>query len=520
MGGKLGARRTILDNCMLSEDYQTIDSDLLAWIKIPNRDDQPALPFYLELVTKASNPRIPDRPDRLKATPEQLASPNSYFGITHAVLHDVDETPRDELTHMSRLFAGDAPADLTALAARYTSIVRQALIAWGEGKATDDDARWIAWLLQNRLIANSRDMSPRLRGLIDEYRVAESRITEPTVFYGMADFDPGYDFPVLPGGDANHPGNVVPRGFLQLVNKSGSALKVSGSGRREIAEILASTDNPLTARVMVNRIWQHVFGRGIVTTADNFGLYGERPSHAELLDFLAARFVRDGWSIKKQIRLLVLSKTFQQGSEHSQRSVESDPLNRLLSHYPVRRLEAESIRDAILSASGRLDRTLYGPSIQPYRIEPKDYRKLHQGPLDGDGRRSLYIKVTRHEGSRFLDTFDFPNPNVARGNRDVTNVPPQALALLNDPFVLGQAAVWADRLIAQQPPTADARIEAMFRSALGRLPDAAEKERFNGLLKELASLHKTQADQLLTSRPVWKDMAHAVFNLKEFIYVR
>jgi hypothetical protein len=170
--------------------------------------------------------------------------------------------------------------------------------------------------------------------------------------------------------------------------------------------------------------------------------------------------------------------------------------------------------------SGRLDPTLYGPPIQPYREEPKDYRKLYQGPLDGDGRRSVYLKVTRHEGSRFIETFDFPNPTVARGNRDTTNVPPQALALLNDPFVLAQAAFWADRLIAEKAPSAGARIDAMFRAALGRLPDDAERARFTSLANEVASMHDVSAEKFLDSQAVWKDVAHAIFNLKEFVYVR
>ena len=163
---------------------------------------------------------------------------------------------------------------------------------------------------------------------------------------------------------------------------------------------------------------------------------------------------------------------------------------------------------------------MYGESINPYREEPKDYRKLHQGPLDGGGRRSIYIKVTRHEGSRFLETFDFPNPTVTRGNRDTTNVPPQALALLNDPFVLGQAGFWAERLIAEQAPTVESRIDSMFRAALGRSPNDAERARFTGLAKELASLRKAPPDKLISNRDVWKDMAHAIFNLKEFIYLR
>ena len=519
VGGKLGARRTILDNCMLSEAYEVLDQDSLGWVKIANRNEQKALPFYIELVTKPDNPRIPDRPKRLKASAEQVASPFSYFGITRAVLHEVDETPKDELTHMKQFFASEAPADLAALAQRYAAVARQALSAWAEGQASDEDARWINWLLQNRLLTNSKGLSPQIRTLIDEYRAVESRIAPPRVFHGMADLGAGYDFPVLPRGDASHPGKPVPRGFLQLISNSNGGFKVFGSGRRELAELIASPDNPLTARVMVNRIWQHLFGRGIVTTADNFGTYGEPPSHPELLDDLAARFVRDGWSVKKLIRFLVLSKSFQQSSRYSPEAVVADPLNRLLSRYPIRRLEAESIRDAILTVSGRLDRTLYGPSTHPHREQPKDYRKLHQGPLDGNGRRSIYLKVTRHEGVRLLEIFDFPNPTVTRGTRDVTNVPPQALALMNDPFVVDQAGVWADRLLVQTA-SIEGRIEAMFRTALCRLPDAAEAERFRELAKELASQRKVEEDKLLENRNVWKDVAHAVFNLKEFLYTR
>ncbi len=519
LGGNLGARRTVLDNCMLNEDYEVLDQDSLAWLKIPNRDDQKDLPFYIELVTKSDNPRIPGRPGRLKASPEQLASPHSYFGITRAVLHEIDETPKDELTHMNRLFTGESPVNLTLLVHHYSDLASRALGVWARGKASDDDARWIGWLLYNGLVTNSKDLSPQLRVLIDQYRALESRITPPRVFHGMADLDVGYDFPVLPGGDAHHPGKTVPRGFLQLISRSREGFQAFGSGRRELARLLANPDNPLTARVMVNRIWQQLFGQGIVATADNFGTYGEPPSHPELLDSLAERFVQEGWSVKKLIHFLVLSRTFQQSSQDTPEASRVDPLNRLLSHYPVRRLGGESIRDAILAVSGRLDRSLYGPSIQPYREQPKPYRRLFQGPLDGNGRRSIYLKVTRHQGPRFLEIFDFPNPTVTRGTRDVTNVPTQALALMNDPFVLDQAGVWADRLLAQTV-SMEARIESLFRTALGRLPDAAESEQFQGLTQELAKLHEVEDDQILASREVWKDICHAVFNLKEFIYTR
>ena len=165
---------------------------------------------------------------------------------------------------------------------------------------------------------------------------------------GLADLDPGYNFPVLIGGDAARPGKTTPRGFLSLINP-GEPIKAFGSGRLEVAEMIASGKNPLTARVMVNRVWQHMFGRGIVATADNFGVYGERPSHPELLDHLASRFMADGWSVKRLIREIALSRTFRQSSKTSPKAIAIDPLNVWLSQFPVRRMEAESIRDTLSS---------------------------------------------------------------------------------------------------------------------------------------------------------------------------
>lgn len=195
----------------------------------------------------------------------------------------------------------------------------------------------------------------------------------------------------------------------------------------ELADRIASSGNPLTARVIVNRIWHHLFGTGLVRTVDDFGHVGELPSHSELLDHLSTRFVAEGWSMKKLIRSLVLTRTFQLSNQPSAESREVDPQNRLLQHFPARRLEAEAIRDSILAASGRLDRTLYGPSVQPFR--DKDYadRRLFAGPLDGHGRRSIYIKNNLMEGPKFLEAFNFPGGKVTQGRRDVTNVPAQAL---------------------------------------------------------------------------------------------
>ena len=399
-------------------------------------------------------------------------------------------------------------------------ICHQALVAWSEGRATDQDVRWIDWLVRNNLLRNFRKVTTQLDELVQIYRDTESKLSDPKLISSMADLDPGFDVSLLEKGDVKRPGDQVPRGYLSYLNNSPQKIKSSGSGRRELAEIIASDRNPLTARVMVNRLWYHIFGSGIVETVDNFGRFGGEPSHPELLDYLSNRFISDGWSIKKLLRFLVLSATFQQSNQTSVKAIKLDPKNRMLHHYPLRRLRAEAIRDSILATSGRLQANFFGPSIQPFRKNPNDYRKLMSGPLDGEGRRSLYLKVTRMEGPQFLELFDFPLPSVTRGRRDTTNVASQALALLNDDFVIGQAEFWADRLLNFPNQTVEQRVEKMFRTALGRSPKDSELVRFKYLVVQLGDLHGITQEDLLKSREVWKDLAHSIFNLKEMIYIQ
>lgn len=516
MGGHLAARRTVIDNCAIGENYKVLESSSPTWIKLETLAAQPRLPVFVELVTRWDNPRIPDRPDVLKpAQLKLLENPRSYFGITDAVLHDANESPRDSLSHILPLFQGGAPADWPALAQAYARTMRSAVENWASGRATDDRARWLDWMVRNGLLSKRADASPVLAALVAEYRKIDGIISEARVVEGLADMSAGTDFPVLIGGDVKNPGALAPRRFLKNILNA-EPYQQQGSGRRELAEAIASPANPLTARVMVNRIWRHVFGRGIVQSVDNFGIIGDKPSHPELLDYLAADFMGQGWSIKKTIRQLVLSQTFRQGSRADAAATESDPENTLLHHYPIRRLEAESIRDAILMTSGKLGNSLFGPSTDPHRDQPKEYRRLFSGPLDGARRRSLYLKVTRMEGTRLLDMFDYPSPMTTRGNRDATNVPAQSLTLLNDPFVHLQAEAIANRVLERPGLPVESRITALFRAALSRDPSAVEKERFRGLAAEIASLHHAGAEDAR----VWKDLAHTVINMKEFIYVQ
>ena len=506
MGGRLGARRTIIDNCAIGENYKLLENESLQWVRLETFAKQERLPVFLELVTRLFNPRIPDRPGMLK--PEQLKwmdEPRSYFGFAGALLHDVEAEPRKTLDHMLPLFDGESKG-------RYRRHVLSVIERWESGQSTGSDVIWFGWLLGNQLLSNRKDASPALSALIDEYRRIESEMVPPRVVDGIADAGPGHDTPVFISGDPKSFGAPAQRRLLSKILGT-APFQTSGSGRLELAGRIADPNNPLTARLMVNRLWQQVFGRGLAASVDNLGTLGEKPTHPDLLDALARRFIEDGWSIKKMLRAMVLSEAFRQGSQTTAAAHTVDPQNNLLHHYPLRRLTAESLRDSMLLAAGQLKGDLYGPSIDPPRAEAKDYRRLFAGPLDGGGRRSIYTKITRMEGAAFLETFDAPTPMVTRGARDVTNVPAQALTLMNDPFAVAEAEALAARVMKQP---SNQRLDTLFRFVVQRKPDAAERERYAGLARELAAMTASDADSAI----IWRHLAHTLFNSKEFLYFR
>jgi hypothetical protein len=275
--------------------------------------------------------------------------------------------------------------------------------------------------------------------------------------------------------------------------------------------------NPLTARVMVNRVWHHLFGRGIVPTVDNFGVLGQVPSHPELLDFLARRFVHDqGWSVKALIRELVLSQTYQMSSRPTDEFAEqTDPENVLLHRMNVRRLEGEAIRDAILSVSGRLQPSIGGPSVPVYLTPFMEGRGRpgSSGPLDGDGRRSLYMAVRRNFLPPMMLAFDAPIPFNSMGRRNISNVPAQALILMNDPFVVEEAARWAKREMVRQD--AAERVQEMYHEAFSRPADETELSAAGEFIRDQAKRYGLSAPD----EKVWADFAHVLFNVKEFIYL-
>lgn len=264
------------------------------------------------------------------------------------------------------------------------------------------------------------------------------------------------DQPIAIRGDRNNKGEIAPRAFLSVLSDGAPKPFTHGSGRLDLAEAIANPDNPLTARVMVNRVWMIHFGRGIVNTPGNFGQLGERPVHPELLDYLAARFVKNGWSLKKLHREIMLTAAYQLGSQPIERNLAIDPDDALYWRFHRRRMDIETIRDSMLFVAGTLDAT---PAGKPVRL---DDEKNH--------KRTVYGQISRRKTEPFLSLFDFPNPNSTSEKRIATNIPPQRLFFMNSRFVEQQAAALAARL-AGEPA---ARITQAYRILYGRKPDAAE----------------------------------------------
>jgi len=277
------------------------------------------------------------------------------------------------------------------------------------------------------------------------------------------------DSPVHIRGSVHNLGAVVPRGFLGVATYGDApAFSSRESGRRELAAWLTDRDNPLTARVMVNRVWAWLFGEGLVKTTDNFGTTGELPSHPELLDELALRFMEDGWSIKSLVRRIVLSRAYRVSNDDDPNSRALDPETRLLWRRTRRRLDAESIRDAILSVSGQLRCDMRGPGYSPELAADYGFPQV-------DTRRSVYAPVFRNALPELFSTFDFAEPGLVVGQRDVSTVAPQALFLMNHPFVVDQARLSAQRLLAEPGLSVEDRLTRAFLLTLGRPPTESER---------------------------------------------
>jgi hypothetical protein len=324
----------------------------------------------------------------------------------------------------------------------------------------------------------------RLKQAMD-IRVAASRAAEkrlrsfpplPPMAMAVKDAERPHDEAVRVRGEPDNAGPVVPRGFVGVLGPAEPPRIAAGqSGRLELARWIASSDNPLTARVLVNRVWMHLFGQGIVPTVDNFGVNGEEPMHPELLDHLAIRFVEGGWSVKTLIRKIVRSRAYQLSVARDSAADELDADNWLLWRRNRRRLEAEAIRDAMLAFSGRLDRAPRERSLVA-EVGVGAMRYLADRVHFDSARRTIYLPQPRDRTPDLLAVFDGPDKKAVVGQREVTTVPPQALFLLNSPFALEQARLAAERLLAEEHQDEDSRIDRAFRLALGRPATPADLE--------------------------------------------
>jgi len=299
-------------------------------------------------------------------------------------------------------------------------------------------------------------------------------------------------------GNPNTLGDIVPRRFLAILGGDDSKPFAKGSGRLELAQAIASKTNPLTARVLVNRVWKHHFGKGLVRTPSNFGKLGDRPTHPELLDHLATQFMASGWSMKKLHRDIMLSATYQLSSRFDEPSEMVDADNKLLWHMNRRRLEVEAWRDAMLAVSGTLDRTIGGPSLN---LSAADNR-----------RRTLYGQVSRHELNSLLRLFDFPDPNITSDARTVTTVPLQQLFVLNSEFMVQNAKALAARLVKEQTSD-EARIRQAFPLLYGR--PVSDRELQLGL--SFVSGSNPSGTGMMLSR--WEQYAQVLLSANEFMYV-
>lgn len=412
-------------------------------------------------------------------------SDRSWLGVRDIVVRKTDAgSPTNYSMEQWEAILGvdqkSVPKSLAQLGSRLCDEYESAIRAWANDKLNDPQALLLNALLRDGMVPNTSRELPSVQGLVLQYREIEKELAPPFRVPGVQEAD-SFDQRLMERGDHRRLKQPVPRRFLEAIDST--PYQTQSSGRMELADDLFRTDNPLTSRVIVNRIWLYLFGTGLVVTPDNFGRLGAKPTHPELLDFLATRMIEEEWSIKRMIRFLVLSKTWQQTSEVSPESARIDPENRWITHYNARRLDAESIRDAMIATIGQLDPKMYGPSFSPN---------------SGSKRRAVYVRSQRNNLDKFLAVFDSPVPFATTGKRSTTNVPAQSLAMMNSPFVTGLSKSWANSMKIEFPQASDQqKIEAMFRRGLGRPVEAQELEVLMNYLESTRKLAVSKQQQFV-----------------------
>ncbi len=380
---------------------------------------------------------------------------------------------------------------------------------------------------------NTKDKLPDLKALEKQLKELNERAPYRPMAMSVEEAKQLEDTNIRIRGNVHSKGDKVPRGFLQVASY-GSPIQPSTkeSGRRELAEWITSPTNPLTARVLANRVWHHLFGVGLVRTVDNFGTTGETPSHPELLDHLAMRLMQHGWSMKSLVREIVLSRTYGLGSsefrvpssegtaaksstrnsELGTRNSAADPENRLLWRQNRRRLTAEAIRDAMLLTSDSLDRTMHGRTLRNPKQDGPNANIGEMTYVFDDSRRSVYTPILRNRLLELFEAFDFADPNLSIGRRNVTTVPTQALYLMNSPFVMDESRDAARELLAQPNLTDKQRVESAYRQTLGRQPTARERD-------IALRIVTPSAENTVPSPIAWERLFQALFASVDFRYI-
>ena len=511
---------------ILQKDYYSMQASIFGYVEI----DHPLLDHKDVLSYRAANAEIDAKVEPLRDEIAALEEPHR----DRLKLEMIRERFPENVQRAAEKPAEERTAGEQLLAAQVLSLnpPRQRVI---DALADDEAERHIALTRQVEELDRQRPPEPAMAEIVTDgdYRFApdgpgdevigcpECR-TPPDVpgTFLHEEGGPAYEAPpsfFLIRGDPFSPGSEMQPGFLSVAPYGEPPTAIPRpdgrtSGRRlALAEWITSRDNPLTARVAVNRIWHHHFGRGIVRTLDNLGKMGELPTHPELLDWLAVEFMDRGWSMKEMHRLLMTSEAYQMASAHDDPSaLAADPENQYLWRYRPQRLEAEALRDAIMTTSGTIDLEVGGKPIFPY--VPPEILKTSEGKgywdnqEDGPGvwRRSVYVFRRRSLGFPFFDTFDLPDQNQTAAARNVSTVPTQALTLLNNGFVLNQAQLLAERIEREAPGDIERQVELAYELALTRPPTADE----------------AAVAQSLVSEQSLVDLTHVMFNLNEFLYLR
>lgn len=506
-----------MENIAHANKVRHFDSRFPTWVTVPvgHQASWQGRRSYLEILTKddAAHFRRSDEGNKPYELVVKDASGRSWFGVDQIVEHQTPGAPENEL-HLSLRLAPASPEwNAEGLAAHWRKECDAALDRWGRDAAKSDDVELLNWLLEHGALRNQLAQLPGdMQKLAEQYRAHESAVPRFQRASAIVSEGTGFDSPVHRRGSPDSPGEKAPRRFLEVIH--GAEGYTTGSqARLELAYDLTSPQNPLTARVMANRVWRWIFGQGLVATVDNFGVMGEAPSHPELLDYLANYLVEHDWSVKALIRHLVTSRAFQAQSIAPVKAQQVDPANRLLSHMPVQRLRAEAVRDSILAVSGTLDQTMFGYTGPANQSESA-------AVANPKLRRGVYQYIRREALDHMMIMFDAPEPSRTQGDRETSSVPGQSLLMLNSALVHEQATAWAAKdMKLRKGYSTEQRIEHLFATALGRQPSAHEVQSLVEFIDDQAEAYALPPAARGSDQRLWTDLCHVLINAKEFLYI-